>query len=1204
MDYGTNAGDITIDGDPHRITVGEIAAELGLAPDRLTVDGTPVDPRLSLAAAGVARGSWWAEGRPTPPVRARLRVTQIAGPSSGGSVPIGGPTHLAPRWGRAGALASIDAPPGSKMLGEGLVTICGRPDERVTVGGAAFRVGPHPHTEVGVRPDDRGRIVVSPATPDPPPEGPELVLPPEPEPPRQASPPSLWGALPSGAMAVVGYFLLGPLLAILGGVAATVVVLRWAGTLWTNRRKAARYAADVADYHQTVTQLTSQHLVATAEAAWDAAYLPDCLAAVADGVEFPQWGVADVDVPTLIGGTPPHPATVPVERREDRQAHYAKPDRGGGVAYVGDARVAGAGARWFLLAVAAQVGPSARRLVIVTTSGRLGHWDWCRWLPHFGGIAIDSSEADDLIGDGDDEIVIVCDGLEPRSAGPFNDALGGHRRGVWLVAVGGQRPPARCTTTVVVDADGAATMGGQAGTMIGVTLETARQWARGLGRYTEPRGASEDGTLPPGALLTEVIETAEPDSLADVARRWQRANCHSLPLVLGVDGGGPVAVDLVADGPHALVAGTTGAGKSELLRTLVATAALTVAPERCSFVLIDFKGGGAFDAVQRLPHVAAVVTDLGPAEAQRALGSLRAEIRRREEVLRELGLSDLADGSAGTEGLPPRMVIVVDEFAALVDEMGDFVDGLLDVARRGRSLGVHLVLATQRPAGVVSGAIRANTNLRICLRVQDQSDSMDVIDSPEGARLARVPGRAIISVGGKLGGPCQIAQAGWWAQERRVTRPFVAHRSQVRSGVTRAGSLDELVDHVVDVAQRLGSTPASPPWSPPLPAGTDVRLAIDEGRIRLGWLDDPAAQLQRPLWWDPATDGLGLWTGPADTLDQRVTAVTVGLAKAGRPVYVVDGFRRLGGLGSQPGVGAVVSPLDVERLAALVRRAESGQPLALVVHGWSAVAEMAGDVAGGADLVARLERLIRYGSRSEVAVVVTGRTDRDVPLRISSSVSCRLIGPLDDPNGALGFGIKAALLASVGEDQFIDPTTGLFGVLALGEPTGTLETADAQALRTWSEVSVDDVGQASASNQTVALPLGLDAEWKAVRITVAPGRPLLIAGDDPERLAPVVAGIRAVAGDLLMSPAVDATDDELTEIVSGSPALVVTTTAALRALDRPLRAWMRAGTALVVGAGSADRDIVGPGSLDGADALGRAVVAGGPVIQVPRTTAS
>ena len=241
-----------------------------------------------------------------------------------------------------------------------------------------------------------------------------------------------------------------------------------------------------------------------------------------------------------------------------------------------------------------------------------------------------------------------------------------------------------------------------------------------------------------------------PRTAAAIAASWRSGGDDPAPVApIGVSLDGVVEVDLVRDGPHALIAGTTGAGKSEVLRTLVVAMAARVGPDHVTFVLVDYKGGATFDACADLPHTVGLVTDLDDGLAARALVSLEAEVHRRERLLRQSGAADLTAHRAmvGTAPLP-RLAVVIDEFAALAVDLPDFIPALVGVAQRGRSLGVHLVLATQRPAGVVDDHIRANTNLRLALRLHDRADALDVVGDPAPAALPRgVPGRAVMRLG-------------------------------------------------------------------------------------------------------------------------------------------------------------------------------------------------------------------------------------------------------------------------------------------------------------------------------------------------------------------------------------------------------------------------------------------------------------------------
>src|SRR5690606_6077553 len=216
-----------------------------------------------------------------------------------------------------------------------------------------------------------------------------------------------------------------------------------------------------------------------------------------------------------------------------------------------------------------------------------------------------------------------------------------------------------------------------------------------------------------------------------------------LRAVIGRTESADVVLDLVEDGPHAIVTGMTGSGKSELLVTWVTAIARSCAPEQVTFVLADFKGGTAFDPLRDLPHVAAVMTDLDEEGARRGVQSLTAELRRRESVLQEMGARSIAESA----GRLARLVIVVDEFAALLQEHPDLGAVFTDVAARGRALGMHLILGTQRAAGVIRDALAANCPLRMSLRVSDPADSRLVIGSEAAAELEGGPrSRGIVFV--------------------------------------------------------------------------------------------------------------------------------------------------------------------------------------------------------------------------------------------------------------------------------------------------------------------------------------------------------------------------------------------------------------------------------------------------------------------------
>lgn len=264
--------------------------------------------------------------------------------------------------------------------------------------------------------------------------------------------------------------------------------------------------------------------------------------------------------------------------------------------------------------------------------------------------------------------------------------------------------------------------------------------------------------MPPTETLPDLVDVTQwgHTSPETIARNWQ-APPPGLCAQLGVSTAErPWAVDLVKEGPHSLVAGTTGAGKSELLTTWLLALALHYSPRDLRFILLDYKGGAAFAALGALPHTHGVLTDLTPQLTSRALASLEAFLKQRETVLSQVKARDLEHYHQLTGQRLPRVLIVVDEFRALATDHPETLENLIRLATHGRSLGLHLILATQKPGGVVNGQILANTNLRIALRVRSPQDSTEILSDTRAASLPHIPGRLYWE--GLTSG---VAQAAW-----------------------------------------------------------------------------------------------------------------------------------------------------------------------------------------------------------------------------------------------------------------------------------------------------------------------------------------------------------------------------------------------------------------------------------------------------------
>ncbi len=443
--------------------------------------------------------------------------------------------------------------------------------------------------------------------------------------------------------------------------------------------------------------------------------------------------------------------------------------------------------------------------------------------------------------------------------------------------------------------------------------------------------------LPSAVALVNLLGE-EPLTAQRVADRW--ADGRGRPTApVGVGQGGLHTIDLVADGPHVLVGGTTGAGKSEFLRTLVAGLAVSCSPQDLALVLVDFKGGAAFGACADLPHVAGIVTDLDAHLVERALTSLGAELRRRERLFATVGAADL-DAYRRALDVPepvPRLVVVVDELKALVAEVPRFVDGLVRLAAQGRSLGVHLVLATQRPSGALSSEIQANVNLRVAFRMRDRADSVDVLDDPAAAHLdPATPGRGI-SRGGD--GRLQTFQTALVARPPARSAPHLVVHEMPWNGATPGpfpltapaappvAGADEALGDLVAVVSRAavacGHRRARRPWPAPLPAVTPPEgPGCDGAGTIVGLVDEPDLQRITSWSWTPQS---GTWLVSGAPRSGRSTAArAVVLSAASRlgpgdlHVHVVDPTAALADLTALPHVGTTVHGGDDRGLHALV----------------------------------------------------------------------------------------------------------------------------------------------------------------------------------------------------------------------------------------------------------------------------------------------
>ncbi len=612
---------------------------------------------------------------------------------------------------------------------------------------------------------------------------------------------------------------------------------------------------------------------------------------------------------------------------------------------------------------------------------------WLKWLPHvrsvtspIGGahIAVDNEGADQLLG----RLIEVA---EFRTSGPSHD---GDRRWPWLLVVldSSLHPNAVLVSqlldacpeagmSVVWIADHGSEVPRQATRIIEAKLvdgephgrlwstdpdvatqhitidrirpDVAERAARSLAPVRDASSGSVATSIPRTAPLLDVLGVGTPTA-AWITENWLRSSHYGLEFPIGIGADGVVTLDLVEDGPHTLIGGTSGAGKSELLQSMVASLAAHHSPERLNFLFVDYKGGASSNVFGPLPHTVGYVTNLSAELSLRALTSLRAELNRRMRIM-EGRAKDLAEMLAVAPAeAPPSLVIIVDEFATLVKEIPDFVTGIVDIAQRGRSLGIHLVLATQRPSGSVNENILANTNLRISLRMLDRTESTSVINSPEAAEIpVPLKGRGFARLGPRELVAFQSAFSGAPMTAQDESTPItvaafdatghgpVLSRTGSGAGASGGTHLDAVIAAVVAADQQLSLPAARRPWLDVLADHvvlddllTDTRCAAafeHPGRfLALGLVDAPQDQDQYPVLVD-LEDGGGLMVfgsgGSGKTTLLRTAALAAELTAPDGTLAIVGldfASRGLGSIDVLPSTVTVATGDDLEAVTRVI----------------------------------------------------------------------------------------------------------------------------------------------------------------------------------------------------------------------------------------------------------------------------------------------
>ncbi|PJI94981.1 FtsK/SpoIIIE domain-containing protein [Luteimicrobium subarcticum] len=570
-------------------------------------------------------------------------------------------------------------------------------------------------------------------------------------------------------------------------------------------------------------------------------------------------------------------------------------------------------------------------------------------------------------------VVIVADDAGVDRARLTQLAERGADAGVYPIWVAPtvERLPGACRTFLAYDEAGRAAVGlvrlgeridGVDVSQDVVDTQAAYDYARRMAPVFDAGAIVEDSSdLPRSVSLVTLVGHDMAEGADAVLDRWRqnqsvhdrtpgatpkRRKAGTLRAIVGSAGVDAMQLDLRSQGPHALVGGTTGSGKSEFLQAWVLGMAAEYSPDRVTFLFVDYKGGSAFADCVSLPHCVGLVTDLSPHLVRRALTSLRAELHFREHLLNRKKAKDLLElEKRGDPECPPALVLVIDEFAALVGEVPEFVDGVVDIAQRGRSLGIHLIMATQRPAGVIKDNLRANTNLRVALRMADETDAVDVVDVPDPARFdPGLPGRGLAKTGPGRLQVFQSAYAGGWTT-REPERLDVEVAELRFGGEVRweepAGTVDEvaaeddlgptdqqrLVSSIGAASEHARIPAPRRPWQDELATAYDLTKLRQrtDSELLLGVADLPERQVQSPVYFLPDVEGhLAVYgtSGAGKSTTLRTLAGAAGITPRGGPVHVyaldfAAGALRM--LDDLPHVGAVINGDDVERVVALMR---------------------------------------------------------------------------------------------------------------------------------------------------------------------------------------------------------------------------------------------------------------------------------------------
>lgn len=473
-------------------------------------------------------------------------------------------------------------------------------------------------------------------------------------------------------------------------------------------------------------------------------------------------------------------------------------------------------------------------------------------------------------------------------------------------------------------------------------------------------------SIPEAVTFLEMYGVERVEEL-NIAGRWAKNETYkSLAVPLGLRGKDDIVqlnLHEKAHGPHGLVAGTTGSGKSEIIQSYIISLGVNFHPYEVAFLLIDYKGGGMANLFKNMPHLLGTITNLDGAQSMRALASIKAELQKRQRLFGEHDVNHInqyqklfKQGKA-TEPMP-HLFLISDEFAELKSEQPEFMKELVSTARIGRSLGIHLILATQKPSGVVDDQIWSNSKFKLALKVQNASDSNEILKTPDAAEIT-LPGRSYLQVGNNE--IYELFQSAWSGADYVPDKESTDNIDTTIYAINDLGQydiltedlsgldkkddltklpseLDAVIDHIHAYTEAAGIEALPRPWLPPLeeeiflpelhPVNREDLWNGEKQPLQatIGFLDIPQMQAQEPLTIDLAKDGhLAVFSSPGYGKSTFLQTVTMDLARQHNPerlhIYLLDlGTNGLLPLKNSPHVADTIMVDEEIKLEKLIRR--------------------------------------------------------------------------------------------------------------------------------------------------------------------------------------------------------------------------------------------------------------------------------------------